>query len=77
MVLNNKFETPYNKFPPEGSVPIISKALVKSQLSNNFNVISNLGEDFPIRAAESSITPIPDSKIKGKLFKINDKNKLT
>jgi hypothetical protein len=36
MVLNNKFEAPYNKFAPEGSVPIISKALVKSRLSNKF-----------------------------------------
>ena len=43
MVLNNKFEAPYNKFSPEGCVPIISKALVKCRLSNKFfeNTIFN------------------------------------
>ena len=35
-VLNEHFEYPYNKFPPEGSVPILNKALVKSQLSKKF-----------------------------------------
>ena len=35
-VLNEHFEEPYNKFPPEGSVPILNKALVKSQLSKKF-----------------------------------------
>lgn len=41
MILNNKFEAPYNKFAPEGAVPIISKALVKSRLSNKFFEITN------------------------------------
>ena len=35
-ILNNHFEEPYNKFPPEGSVPILNKALVKSRLSKKF-----------------------------------------
>ena len=35
-VLNEHFEEPYNKFPPEGSVPILNKALVKSKLSKKF-----------------------------------------
>jgi hypothetical protein len=35
-ILNEKFEEPYNKFPPEGSVPILNKALVKSKLSKKF-----------------------------------------
>ena len=35
-ILNEHFEYPYNKFPPEGSVPILNKALVKSQLSKKF-----------------------------------------
>lgn len=42
MVLNNHFELPYNKFAPEGSVPIISKSLVKARLSNKFAEISNM-----------------------------------
>lgn len=36
MVLNEHFEEPYNKFAPEGSVPIISKTIVKSRLSAKF-----------------------------------------
>ena len=35
-ILNNHFEEPYNKFPPEGSVPILNKAVVKSKLSKKF-----------------------------------------
>ena len=35
-ILNEHFEEPYNKFPPEGSVPILNKALVKSRLSKKF-----------------------------------------
>ena len=37
-ILNNHFEEPYNKFPPEGSVPILNKALVKSRLSKKFYI---------------------------------------
>ena len=35
-ILNEHFEEPYNKFPPEGSVPILNKALVKSKLTKKF-----------------------------------------
>ena len=35
-VLNEHFETPYNKFPPEGTVPMINKTLVKAKLSKKF-----------------------------------------
>lgn len=35
-ILNEHFEEPYNKFPPEGSIPILNKALVKSKLSKKF-----------------------------------------
>ena len=35
-ILNEHIEEPYNKFPPEGSVPILNKALVKSRLSKKF-----------------------------------------
>jgi hypothetical protein len=36
MILNNRFEEPYNKFAPEGPIPVLSKTLVKSRLSNKF-----------------------------------------
>ena len=42
MMLNNNIDTPYNKFPPEGPVPIISKSIVKSKLSNKFSEINEL-----------------------------------
>ena len=36
MILNKRFEEPYNKFAPDGPIPILSKTLVKSRLSNKF-----------------------------------------
>ena len=36
MILNNRFEEPYNKFAPEGPIPVLSKTLVKSRLSTKF-----------------------------------------
>ena len=36
MLINNRFEEPYNKFPPDGPLPILSKALVKSKLTKKF-----------------------------------------
>ena len=36
MILNNRFEEPYNKFAPEGPIPVLSKTLVKSRLSSKF-----------------------------------------
>ena len=36
MILNNYYEEPYNKFAPEGPLPILSKTLVKSKLSPKF-----------------------------------------
>lgn len=46
MIINNHFEDPYNKFAPEGSIPIISKSIVKSKLSNKFNQIMELAANF-------------------------------
>ena len=36
MLINNRFEEPYNKFPPDGPLPILSKSLVKSKLTKKF-----------------------------------------
>ena len=33
MILNNHFEEPYNKFPPEGPLPFLSFPVIKSRLS--------------------------------------------
>ena len=48
MIINNHFEDPYNKFAPDGSIPIISKSIVKSKLSNKFNQIMELAANFEI-----------------------------
>lgn len=36
MILNNRFEEPYNKFPGDGPIPLLSKPIVKSKLSKKF-----------------------------------------
>jgi len=46
MIINNSFEDPYNKFAPEGNIPIISKSIVKSKLSNKFNQIMELASNY-------------------------------
>jgi len=42
MILNNSFEDPYNKFAPEGPLPIISKSLAKAKLTKKFSQITDL-----------------------------------
>jgi hypothetical protein len=44
MLLNNKVEEPYSKFPPDGPVAIISKSIVKSRLSSKFMEITSRDE---------------------------------
>ena len=36
MIINNQFESPYNKFPPQDSLPILSRPLVNSRLTDKF-----------------------------------------
>ena len=36
MIINNRFEEPYNKFPQDGPIPLLSKPIVISQLSKKF-----------------------------------------
>ena len=36
MILNNRFEEPYNNFPNDGPIPLLSKPVVKSKLSKKF-----------------------------------------
>ena len=36
MILNNRYEEPYNKFPKDGPIPLLSKSIVKSKLSKKF-----------------------------------------
>ena len=36
MIINNRFEEPYNKFPQDGPIPLLSKPIVISKLSKRF-----------------------------------------
>lgn len=50
MLLNEHFEEPYNKFPPEGPLPFLSIPVVKSRLSpkilNYAKLVFNSDENF-------------------------------
>ena len=39
MVINNKFEEPYNKLAPDCPIPLVSKTLIKSRLSKKFEQV--------------------------------------
>ena len=45
MILNNRFEEPYNKFPNDGPIPLLSKPIVKSKLSKKFWLYSQYLEN--------------------------------
>ena len=40
MILNNRYEEPYNKFPADGPLPLLSKPIVISKLSKKFWLFS-------------------------------------
>jgi len=71
MIINNHFEDPYNKFAPEGSIPIISKSIVKSKLSNKFNQImelaANYGNNESQREMQNSDQNINNNEIEQKI----------
>ena len=45
MILNNRFEEPYNKFPNDGPLPLLSKPIIKSKLSKKFWLYSQYLEN--------------------------------
>jgi hypothetical protein len=45
MLLNDNVEEPYNKFPPDGPVAMISKSVVKARLSSKFMEMTNNREN--------------------------------
>ena len=36
MIINNRYEEPYNKFPEDGPIPLLSKPIIISKLSKKF-----------------------------------------
>ena len=73
MILNEHFEEPYDKFPPEGPLPYLSLAVVKSKLSpkilNYAKFVFNIPEK---KRSESSGNIIYNKKMKIEINKCND-----
>ena len=73
MILNEHFEEPYDKFPPEGPLPYLSLAVVKSKLSpkilNYAKFVFNSPEK---KRSESSGNIIYNKKMKIEINKCND-----
>jgi hypothetical protein len=59
-LLNHNFEAPYNKFPPEGPIAIISKSIVKAKLSKKFYEMTGSNEyanDYMVAKNETESEP--------------------
>ena len=73
MILNDHFEEPYDKFPPEGPLPYLSLAVVKSKLSpkilNYAKFVFNIPEK---KRSESSGNITYNKKMKIEINKCND-----
>ncbi len=73
MILNEHFEEPYDKFPPEGPLPYLSLAVVKSKLSpkilNYAKFVFNTPEK---KRSESSGNITYNKKMKIEINKCND-----
>ena len=56
MILNNRFEEPYNKFPGDGPIPLLSKPIVKSKLSKKFWLYSQYLESQNLINSEDELS---------------------
>ena len=78
MILNDHFEEPYNKFPPEGPLPFLSVSVVKSKLSPkilNYSKLvfnSNTFEKSDPRGGGGDKIFSPNKKMKLEINKCND-----
>jgi len=74
MILNDHFEEPYDKFPPEGPLPYLSLAVVKSKLSpkilNYAKFVFNTPEKK--RSESSGNITTYNKKMKIEINKCND-----
>ena len=66
MILNNRFEEPYNKFPNDGPIPLLSKPVVKSKLSKKFWLYSQYLE------SQNLLNSADEFSSSGNLNNIND-----
>ena len=77
MILNGRFEEPYNKFPPDGPLPFLSLPEVKSRLSNKILSFAKLVYDSPEckkNRNESSINLLNNNKTNKMKLEINKCN---
>ena len=63
MVLNNRFEEPYNKFPGDGPIPLLSKPIVKSKLSKKFWLYSQYLESQNLINSEDEFSSSDNNNI--------------
>ncbi len=80
MLLNNKLQSPYDKFAPEGSIPIISKSFVKSKLSNKFyeltsNELSELNSQNLTNNLIINSSKLSNSRTRASKYEENDQLK--
>ena len=86
MLINKRLEEPYNKLPKEGDLPILSKPLINSQLSdkfwkkakqileNNTNINNNIKENS---SAKNIVNNESKYNIKNKNLNIKNKRSKT
>ena len=55
MILNNRYEEPYNKYPADGPLPLLSKPIVISKLSKKFWLYSEYLRNEEILSNEPSL----------------------
>jgi hypothetical protein len=61
MILNNRYEEPYNKYPADGPLPLLSKPIVISKLSKKFWLYSEYLRNEEILSQEPSLEENEDN----------------
>ena len=74
MILNNRFEEPYNKFPGDGPIPLLSKPIVKSKLSKKFWLYSQYLESQNLINSEDELSSPDNYNNNGNEIEENDNN---
>ena len=72
MILNNRFEEPYNKFPNDGPLPLLSKPIIKSKLSKKFWLYSQYLESQNCINSEDEFSSFDNNYNKNSLEKENN-----
>ena len=61
MIMNNRYEEPYNKFPEDGPIPLLSKPLVVSKLSKKFWLYSQYMRNENLLKSEENLEEKEDN----------------